>query len=106
MNEELLLIKKKFIAANYPIKFVESIFIRFKQKDNNINTKEHIAIPNLSEVSKSAILFWTPFCSSYNQFIKRFHQFTNNIFYKLIDDIFYEILELIGQPGKWELFFN
>ena len=32
----------KFIAVNYPIKFIESVIRAFRQKDNNVDTGEYI----------------------------------------------------------------
>ena len=51
------------MAANYPIKFIESIIRTFRQKDNNFDTEGYIIPPNLSEVPKSVTLFETPFCN-------------------------------------------
>ena len=41
-NRGLLLIKRKFIAANYPIKLIESAIRTFRQKDYTVNTEECI----------------------------------------------------------------
>ena len=81
-NEVLILIKRKFIAVCYPIKFTESFIRTFRQNDNNVDTEKYIVPPNLFEVVKSVILFEISFCpkneTSYKQFIKMFHQLTNN----------------------------
>ena len=81
-KEELLLIKRKLIAANHPIKFIESFIRTFRRKDS-VDTEEFI-IPNLFEVSKSVILLEISFSpeneTSYKQFIEKFYQFTNNTF--------------------------
>ena len=68
--------------SNYPIKFIESVIRTFRQKDNNIDKEEYTVPPNFFEVPKSVILFEIPFCikneTLLKQFIKKFHQFTNN----------------------------
>ena len=81
-SKELLLIKRNYIAANYPIMFIESVIRTFRPKDNNVGTEEYNIPLNLFEVLKLVILFEIPFCSKNetlsNQFIKKFHQFINN----------------------------
>lgn len=56
-KEDLLTINRKFIAVNYPKKFIESD-IRSREKDNsNGGTKEYTILSNLFEVPNSVILF-------------------------------------------------
>ena len=64
-KEELLLIKRKLIAANHPIKFIESFIRTFRRKDS-VDTEEFI-IPNLFEVSKSVILLEISFSPVYGK---------------------------------------
>ena len=47
-NEALLLIKRKFIAVCYPIKFTEGFIRTFRQNDNNVDTEEYIEPPHLT----------------------------------------------------------
>ena len=80
MKEEIQSIRKKFIKADYPIRFVKSVINQNnnKTKKQQIdNTEDHIIPPYLFEDEKPFVLLKVPF-STQNElkskgFIKKFH---------------------------------
>ena len=80
LDNELVIIKKKFLAADYPHNFINSVINTFIQKENE--KKEEYLIPKIFfEIPKPVILMWIPFCIkneiASKQFIKKFNYFIN-----------------------------
>ena len=87
MKEEIQTIRKKFIKADYPKPFVNSVINQYsnKTKEQQIDNEDHYIIPPyLFEEEKPFILLKLPFCEQNEvkskDFIKKFHKFTNNNF--------------------------
>ena len=87
MKEEIQTIRKKFIKADYPKPFVNSVINQHsnKAKEQQIdNEDDYIIPPYLFEEEKPFILLKLPFCEQNEvkskDFIKKFHKFTNNSF--------------------------
>ena len=87
MKEEIQTIHKKFIKADYPRPFVNSVINQYKDKTKEQqidNEDDYIIPPYLFEEEKPFILLKLPFCEQNEvkskDFIKKFHKFTNNNF--------------------------
>ena len=82
LDNELVIIKMKFLAANYPHKFINSVINTFIEKQNK--KEEAYLIPqNFFEIPKPVIIIEIPSYVKYavsKQFIKKFNYFIN---YKL-----------------------
>ena len=77
-------IKKKFLAADYPQKFVESV-IRNVQYDKIESVEDdYIIPPGFFVIAKPVIIAAVPFCTknevSSKQFMRKFHNFTGSKF--------------------------
>ena len=88
LDNELIIIKKKFLEADYPRKFINSVINTFIENENK---KEEYLIPqNLFEIPKSVTLTEILFCVKNEiapkQFIKKFNYFTNCNFDVRIND--------------------
>ena len=83
LDNELVIIKRKYLAANYPHRFFNSVINTFIEKENK--KEEECWIPqNFFEIAKPVILIEIPFCVkneiASKQFIKKFNRFTNHKF--------------------------
>ena len=83
-DQEIYRIKKKFLAADCPQKFVESV-IRNSENDQIGNVEDdYIIPPGLFDIVKPVIITEVPFCIknevSSKQFLQKFHNFTGNKF--------------------------
>ena len=83
LDNELVIIKKKFLAADYPHRFINSVINTFIEKENK--KEEEYLIPQIFfEIPKPVILIEITFCVknevASKQFIKKFNYFAN---YKL-----------------------
>ena len=80
LDNELVIIKKKFYAADYLHKFINSIINTFIEKEN-VKEEEYLISPNFFETPKPVILIEILFCVkneiASKQFIKQFNYFTN-----------------------------
>ena len=80
LDNELVIIKKKFLAADYPNKFINSVIKTFIEKENQ-KEEEYLIPQNFFEIPKPIILIEIPFCVkneiASKQFIKKFNHFTN-----------------------------
>ena len=78
LDNELVIIKKKFLAADYPHKFINSVINTFIEKENE-KEEEYSIPPNFFEIPKPVIEI--PFCVkneiAFKQFTKKFNYFTN-----------------------------
>ena len=85
-DEEIPLIKEKFLKADYPLPFVNSVVNEFKRV-KNVEMKGIMA-PSLFEITKPSIFVETPYCElneiKSKHFLKKFHKFTNNSFRMVI----------------------
>ena len=82
-DEEIPLIKKKFMKANYPLRFINSIVNEF-QNGKACGDESFIIQTNLFETAKPLIFVEIPYCKlneiKSKYFLKRFYKFTNNSF--------------------------
>ena len=83
LDNKLVIIKRKYLAANYPHRFFNSVINTFIEKENK--KEEECWIPqNFFEIPKPVILIEIPFCVkneiASKQFIKKFNRFTNHKF--------------------------
>ena len=83
LDNELVIIKKKFLPADYPHKFINSVINTFIEKENK--KEEEYLIPQIFfEIPKPVILIEIPCCVKNKiapkQFITSFNCFSN---YKL-----------------------
>ena len=80
LDNELVIIKKKFLAANYPHRFINSVINTFVEKENT-KEEEYLIPQNFFEVSKPVILIEMPFSVkkeiASKQLIKKFNCFTS-----------------------------
>ena len=78
---EIKVIKGKFLNADYPPKFLNSVIHQFFTPKNN---NSFIIPPNLFEDSKPFILVEIPYCeekeNTPKHFIKKFETFTNHCY--------------------------
>ena len=87
MKEEIQTIRKRFIKADYPIPFANSVINQYinKSKEQQMDNEDDYFIPPyLFEEENPFILLKLPFCEQNEvkskDFIKKFHKFTNNNF--------------------------
>jgi len=77
---EVIYIKNKFLKADYPLRFIDSIVNNFNQCTTEKNDS-FIIPPYLFEEEKPFILIEIPFCekneNKSKDFIRKFHDFTN-----------------------------
>ena len=77
--DEVKHIKSKFLRADYPLRFVDSIIRNFLS-ENDVE-ESFIIPPNLFDEDKLFLLIDIPFCekneNKSKDFIKKFHHFTN-----------------------------
>ena len=80
LDNELVIIKKKFLAADYPHRFINSVINTFIEKENK-KEEEYLIPQNFFEIPKPVILIEIPFCVknqiASKQLIKKFNYFTN-----------------------------
>ena len=60
LDNELVIIKKKFLAADYPHRFINSVINTFIEKENK-KEEEYLIPQNFFEISKPVILIEIPF---------------------------------------------
>ena len=79
LDNELVIITKKFLAADYPHKFVSSIINKFIEKEKK--EEEYLIPQNVFGIPKPVILIEIPFCGKNEiapkQFIKKFNYCIN-----------------------------
>ena len=78
----IIQIKKKFLAANFPSRFTNSVCNDFLNKENNHENINFIILPGFFYVKPPVILTEIPYCDknevASKQFIKKFNKFTND----------------------------
>ena len=81
-DNEIVQIKKKFLAANFPSRFINSVCSDFLNNDNNHENIDFIIPPCLFNVKPPVILIEIRCCDknevASKQFIKKFNKFTND----------------------------
>ena len=79
-EKEIVQIKEKFQAANFPSKFINSACNDFLNKDNNHKYIDFIIPPGLFDVKPPFILIEIPYCDknkvASKELIKKFNKFT------------------------------
>ena len=80
LDNELVIIKKEFLAADYPHRFINSLINTFIEKENK-KEEEYLIPQNFFGIPKPVILIEIPFCVkneiASKQFIKKFNCFTS-----------------------------
>ena len=86
-KEEIKFIRNKFIKADFPLPFINSVIKDFnnQQKIVQQNNEEELIIPSyFFEVQQTFLLLKLPYCekneAKSKDFIRKFHKFTNNQF--------------------------
>ena len=86
-DEEIPLIKEKFMKAGYPLHFINIVVNEF-QKGKECGDESFIISTSLFEIAKHLIFVEIPYCElneiKSNYFLKKFHKFTNNSFRRVI----------------------
>ena len=81
-EKEIVEIKEKFLAANFPSRFINSVCNDFLNKDNNHENIDFLIPPGFFDVKPPVILIEIPYCDknevASKQFIKKFNKFTND----------------------------
>ena len=81
-EKEIIEIKKKFLAANFSSRFINSVCNNFLNKENNHENIDFIIPPGFFDVKPPVILIEIPYCDknevASKQFIKTFNKFTND----------------------------
>ena len=81
-DKEIYRIKKKFLTADYPQKFVTSVIRNFE--NDKIENVEYIIPPGLFDIAKPVIIIEVSFCTknevSSKQFMRKFHNFKRAAF--------------------------
>ena len=79
-DEEIPLIKEKFMKADYPLRFISSAVIEF-QKGKEGGDESFIIPPRLFEITKPFIFVGIPYYElneiKSKHFLKKFHKFSN-----------------------------
>ena len=82
-DEEIPLIKERFMKADYPLRFINSVVNEF-QKGKECGGESFIIPASLFETAKLLIFFEITFCElneiKSKHFLKKFRKFTNNSF--------------------------
>ena len=86
-DKEIPLIKKKFMKADYPLHFINSVVNEF-QKGKECRDESFMISNSLFEIAKPLIFVEIPYCElneiKSKHFLKKFHKFTNNSFRMVI----------------------
>ena len=81
-DEEIPLIKEKFMKADYPLRFINSVVNEF-QKGKECGDESFIIPTSLFEIAKPLIFVEIPYCEpneiKSKHFLKKFHKFTNKV---------------------------
>ena len=79
-EKEFIQIKNKFLAANFPSRFINSVCNDFLNKENNHENINFIIPPGFFDVKPPVILTEIPYCDknevACKQFIKKFNKLT------------------------------
>ena len=79
-EKEIVQIKEKFLVANFPSRFINSVCNDFLNKDNNHKNIYFIISPGFFDVKPPVILIEIPYCDKNEiapkPFIKKFNKFT------------------------------
>ena len=86
-DEEIPLIKEKFMKADYPLRCINSVVNEF-QKGKECGDESFIIPTNLFEIAKPFIIVEITYCelneTKSKHFLKKFHKITNNSFRMVI----------------------
>ena len=82
VEKEIVQIKVKFLADNFPSIFINSVCNDFLNKDNNHENIDFVIPPGFFDVKPAVILIEIPYCDknevASKQFIKKFNKFSND----------------------------
>ena len=85
LNDEISRIRLKFLNADYPLRFINSVIKHFNDKlSEKFNEEDdHILPPDFFEIKEQVILIVIPYCekneTSSRRFLKKFHELTNDL---------------------------
>ena len=69
-GDEIPKIKQKFLNADYPYRFINSVINNFQEKSEG--TDDYIILPGFFDVPKKVVLVDIPYCSKNEELSKRF----------------------------------
>ena len=64
LNDEISKIRQKFLNADYPLRFIDSVIKQFNDKltENSNVEDDYNSPPDLFEIKKQVILIEVPYC--------------------------------------------
>ena len=84
LDREIYRIKKKFLAAGYPQKFVKSVVHNFENDKVESVKDDYIIPPGFFDIAEPVIIVEVSFCTknevSSKLFLRNFHNFTESTF--------------------------
>ena len=98
LDNELVIIKKNYLAADYPHKFITSVINTFIENENK-KQEEYLISQNFFEIPKPVILIEIIEIAS-KQFIKKFNYFINYKFDVRIEQLARKIRTLFQLKDK------
>ena len=83
-TEEIPTIKQKFLSADYPPRIVNSVIKQCNEKCNGNTQDDYVIPPDFFDIRKPLVLAEIPYGPRNETlskcFIKKFHEFTNNLY--------------------------
>ena len=90
LSNEISKIRQKFLKADYPIRFINSVIKQFNDKlsEKSYEEDDSILPPEVFEVKNQVILIEVPYCKKNpkkpeiysKRFLKKFHELTNDLY--------------------------
>ena len=81
-EKEIVQIKKKFLAADFPSRFINSVCNDFLNKENNHDNNDFIILPGFFDIKSLVVLIEIPYCDKNEvvskQIIRKFSKFAND----------------------------
>ena len=103
-TDEISRITQKFLSADYPPRFVNSVIKQFNEKYNGNTQDDYIILPDFFDVPKPLVLAEILYCPRNETlsklFIKRLHEFTNNSYEIRIKWITKKVKQLFKLKSK------
>ena len=100
--DEIPKIKQKFLNADYPYRFINSVINNFQEKSEG--TDDYIILPGFFDVPKKVVLVDIPYCPKNEEFpkhfMKKFAAFTDNNYNIRIKWITKKVKKLLKLKSK------
>ena len=81
-EDEKVKIREKYLAADYPPRFIESVIKQFESRQNDTTQDDYFIPPNFFDTPKPQLWIELPFCytneNTVKRFIFKFNQFTDH----------------------------